>query len=371
MRPSVLPGTISRRQFLSTLSASAGATALTPTCLGGPTSSIREPWFKTRGALLLMSDIETYDWPALAKQAGLSTLAAHIRPSEIEGFTKRDVGRRFLEDCRRLGIIVEYELHALGDLLPRELFDRNPTMFRMDENGRRMRDYNLCVHSRPALEVVAENAMHHTRTLHTSTHRYFYWIDDAQPMCRCPQCRPYSDSDQALIFENHVWRAIRKVDRRATLAHLAYDKTLTAPTQVKPERGIFLEFAPIERRYDRPFRQREVAGTLGNLLHGRMLDALDANLEWFGREGAQALEYWLDVSRFASWKREKTIEIPWHNEVFRNDLELYAKRGIRHVTTFAAWLDGDYTKRWNIEPVKAYGAGLSRWRRKNGQPVEV
>jgi len=145
---------------------------------------------------------------------------------------------------------------------------------------------------------------------------------------------------------------------------------LEAPKLVKPEPGIFLEYAPIERRYDVPFSQREAKASRGNLTHGRLLDALDANLVWFGRDGAQALEYWLDVSRFSGWKREKTVEIPWRDDVFRDDLAEYARRGIRHVTTFAAWVDGDYTKRWGVAPVKAYGEGLRRWCRADGQPQE-
>jgi hypothetical protein len=89
-----------------------------------------------------------------------------------------------------------------------------------------------------------------------------------------------------------------------------------------------------------------------------LCDALDANLAWFGREGAQTLEYWLDLSRFSRWKRENVKQLPWHDDVFRDDLQLYADRGVRHVTTFAAWLDGDYVKRFGDPPVDAYGAGL-------------
>ena len=329
------------------------------------------PWFKTRGAVLVVRDMETYDWPTLAKESGLTTLATHIRPAEIAAFMKKDAGRRFVEECRRLGITVEHELHAMVDLLPRELFDKDRNLFRMDDKGDRVRDANLCVHSARALEVVAENAAHYTRELRPSTGRYFYWIDDAQPMCRCPKCRAYSDSDQALIVENHILKAIRKVDRRATLAHLAYARTIDAPKQVKPDHGMFLEFAPIERRYDVPFSNREAKCVRRDFPQGRLLDALDANLEWFGREGTQVLEYWLDVSRFATWKREQTIEIPWRDEVFREDVALYAKRGIRHFTTFAAWLDGDYVKRWDVRPVIKYGAGLKRWRLKNSQPTET
>jgi len=37
------------------------------------------------------------------------------------------------------------------------------------------------------------------------------------------------------------------------------------------------------------------------------------------------LEYWLDVSRFSGWRREKLTKIPWNGEVFRSDLEEYGR----------------------------------------------
>jgi len=329
-----------------------------------------EPFFTTRGAVLVVRDMETYDWPALAHEVGLTTLATHIRPAEIAAFVKTEAGQRFLAECQSHGLAVEHELHALADLLPRELFEKDRTMFRMDEQGARVRDDNLCVHSRPALEVAAEKAARYTQLLPSTTGRYFYWIDDGVPMCRCPKCRAYSDSDQALIFENHILEAIRHVDARARLAHLAYANTLEPPKQVRPAPGIFLEFAPIERRHDLPLSRREARCASHDLTHGRLLDALDANLEWFGRDGAQALEYWLDVSRFSGWKRDQTVEIPWNDGVFRDDLATYARRGVRHVTTFAAWLDGDYARRWSVAPVRTYAAGLARWRRIAGEARE-
>lgn len=359
----------SRREFLGSLRAGLGTAAISGLIARANGTTAEHPWFKTRGAVIVVGDMETYDWPALAKESGLNTLATHIRPSEIAAFVRTEAGQRFLDGCQRHGISVEHELHALDDLLPRGLFDKDPTMFRMDEKGERVRKANLCVHSVQALEVVAENAARYTRELRSTTGRYFYWIDDGQPMCLCPKCRGFSESDQALLLENHMLRAIRRVDERASLAHLAYARTLAAPTQVRPEPGIFLEFAPIERRYDTPLAQRAVPTERKNMTHGQLLDALDANLAWFGRDGAQALEYWLDVSRFSAWKRAKTVEIPWRAEVFADDLATYARRGIRHVTTFAAWLDGDYVKRWGIAPVRAYGKGLCQWRTGDGTPI--
>jgi len=341
-----------------------GAAAAEPA--GAPSGA--ESFFLTRGVVLVIQDLRTLDWPARAKRAGLTTLATHIFPHEVAAFIQSDQGRKFLDACAQQGIRVEHELHAMSDLLPRTLFDKDPAMFPMNDRGDRVRDFNLCVHSQAALEVVSENAIKYTTILRATTGRYFYWIDDGRPMCRCPKCRGLSDSDQALLLEHHVLQAIRQVDPQAKLAHLAYARTLQPPTQIKPLPGVFLEFAPIERKYDVPFRQREMPDG-GSLPHGRLLDALDANLAWFGREGAQTLEYWLDLSRFSGWKRQNVKRLPWCDEVFRDDLRLYAERGVRHVTTFAAWVDGDYVKRFGDPPLDAYGAGFRRWRMENGRAI--
>jgi len=39
-------------------------------------------------------------------------------------------------------------------------------------------------------------------------------------------------------------------------------------------------------------------------------------------------------------------KLRWKKDVFLADVETYRKRGIRHVTTFAAWIDADYKKRF-------------------------
>jgi hypothetical protein len=187
-------------------------------------------------------------------------------------------------------------------------------------------------------------------------------------MCRCPKCKDLSDSDQALLLENRMLRAIRTVDARAKLAHLAYHNTLPAPTKIKPEAGVFLEFAPINRAYDRTIAQRDGKCERYKLSHGELLDHLDADLAVFGASGAQALEYWLDLSRFSFWKREKTEKLSWRHDVYLADLRAYAERGIRHVTTFACWIDGDYVRRFGEPPLTEYGEGMLRWSELAGCP---
>jgi hypothetical protein len=347
----------------------------------GPAAAKGAPWFLTRGVVLLVRDMETLDWPrtnelergwpARAKKAGLSTIATHVRPSEIAGFVKTEAGQRFLAECRKERVHVEHELHALSDLLPRDLFAKDPAMFRMDEKQERVGDCNLCVHSKAAGDVVCENAIKYTKLLPATTGRYFYWLDDGRPMCRCPKCKELSDSDQALLLENQMLRAIRTVVPDASLAHLSYHNTLPAPSKITPEPGVFLEFAPIERAYDRPISQREGKCERHKLSHGELLDHLDANLAVFGARGAQALEYWLDVSRFSYWKRDKTAALSWHQDVYLDDLCAYAQRGIRHVTSFACWIDGDYVRRFGDPPLSEYGRGMLRWFDVDGGPREA
>jgi len=314
------------------------------------------PSFQTRGVVLVPEDLSLRDWPERVQGAGLTTIALHHgrSPRVVARALQSDEGQGFLQRCRELGLQIEYELHAMQELLPHALFRQDPTLFRMNDQQERTPDANLCVHSQHALDLVAQHAMALAQFLRPTTGRYFFWGDDGQPWCRCPQCRELSDSDQALLLENHLWTVLRHQDETAQLAHLAYRNTLPAPTQVRPAPGVFLEYAPINRRYDLPYAQ-QTAPTHADGLH-----RLDANLQVFRSETAQVLEYWLDVSRFSEWRRP-AVKLPWNSEVFMADVEAYRAWGIRHITTFAAWVDADYVKRFG-EPdfIGEYGAGLSR-----------
>jgi len=324
------------------------------------------PFFKTRGIVLLISDLLSLDdWPARAKRAGLTTVATHFITNprfehhtmqHLTNFVKSETGQRFREECAQLGLHVEHETHAMSDLLPRSLFKKDPTMFRMNEEDERTPQFNFCAHSRAGIATICENSVTYAEVLKPTTGRYFFWIDDARPMCRCPECRLYSDSDQALILENAVVNALRgHVDPGATLAHLAYANTMKPPIQVKPEPDVFLEFAPINRSWEHPLRQRDVKR--GSLTHGELLDMLDANLEIFGKDSAQVLEYWLDVSMFSGWKRPPK-KLPWNREVFLDDLRTYCGRGIRHITSFGAFIDAQYIQLHGEPPIGDYGAAL-------------
>ncbi len=342
---------IGRRRFLQRTAKGTAAVWFWPAAIQGEERRPRPP-FLTRGVVLIPDDFTWKEWPERAAKAGLNTIALHHGRSveAVVKFVQSHAGEEFLASVRSLGLQVEYELHAMNDLLPRRLFEQDKSMFRMNDKGERVADANLCVHSEKALETVAEKALEVGRLLRPTTGRYFYWGDDGQPWCRCPKCREFSDSEQALLLENHLIKTLRGADPKAQLAHLAYANSITAPSKVRPEPGVFLEYAPIRRQYDAPYAtQPGGADALSNL---------DANLKVFATDTAQVLEYWLDVSRFSGWKRPAK-KLPWNREVFLADLEAYSARGIRHVTSFACYIDAAYLKAYG-EPaaLREYGAGL-------------
>ena len=201
-----------RRDFARAAAVGLGAMAISRQVWAGERGRSGDPVpvFKTRGIVLLISDLlSVKDWPVRAKNAGLTTIATHFitnprfehhKMDHLIDFLKSESGQRFREECAKLGIEVEHETHAMSDLLPRSLFKKDRSMFRMDEDGERTPESNFCGHSAAAIEIICENAVTYAEALKSTTGRYFFWIDDARPMCSCPKCGAYADSDQALIL---------------------------------------------------------------------------------------------------------------------------------------------------------------------------
>lgn len=308
-----------------------------------------------RGIVLTPGDLEHSGWPDLLHEAGLNVLGLHVldpSPLPLVEYASSEAGKATLARCRELGLDIEFETHVMNHLLPRERFEREPALFRMDDAGERNPDHNLCPSSEPALEIVCERAADLAKSLRPTTRRYFLWPSDGGTWCRCPKCRTLSDSDQNLLVANRLLHAVREVDPDATLAALCYANTLNVPSAVRPEPGVFLEFAPIERSAERPLADPTVDS------HARLVEALDAALGFYGTEGAQALDYWLDCSWYSGWKRPSQA-VRYSSEVLRADAAFYASRGIRNVTCFGAWLDPDYFARFGVPPVVDYGRALA------------
>ena len=249
---------------------------------------------------------------------------------------------------REMGMEIEYEVHAMSWLLPRALFDEHPDWFRMNEEGERVADFNLCPSNTEALDFVAARSAELARVLTPTTHRYHFWIDDVRDSyCHCPKCKGLSPSDQALIVYNAMLRGIRTVDPAATQCYLAYQKTRPAPTAVAPTEGIFLEYAPFDRDFQHSMNDKSCEK---NVIEGEPLPAL---LELFGTKGAKVLEYWLDNSLFSKWKKPPQ-PFSFDPEVMRADLAYYKELGFEDATVFACYLGSDYVELYGEPSISAY-----------------
>ncbi|ACQ78702.1 conserved hypothetical protein [Beutenbergia cavernae DSM 12333] len=335
-----------------------------------------QPWFTTRGIVLTWDDVTSYDWPALAARAGLTTVSVHTSADGWASPAAHELRAR----CAELGLAIEEQQHALDRLLPRALFDTAPGMFRAGADGVRTPDANCCASSPDALDVIAEHAVTELERSATTTDRFYFWADDGGGWCHCPRCSELSPSDQSLLISNHVMRALRRVRPAAQLSHLAYQSTMAAPVATVPEKGVFLEFAPFFRTWEVPLSRTEANGPgwdpsvpdrsspragrrdMLRVSHAEYLDRLDENLTVFPAATAQVLEYWLDVSLFSDWTMP-AVELPWSDGVLEADLDTYGSRGIRHVTTFGAYMNGEYfASVGGVEPVERYGRALAAWR---------
>lgn len=312
-----------------------------------------------RGIVLYPSDILSLgagEWVRLLEGNHLNLLGIHADSRhetlpKLKSFLDSEEGRNLLRECRKRNIDIEFELHILREILPRELFDDHPEYFRMDSTGKRQREFNMCFTSDEAYREIENNLSGLLQWLKPTTHRYFLWTDDVNnAFCHCPSCARYSESEQALIYENRLLSILKKTDPMAKVAHLAYVNTLKAPQKVIPEQGVFLEYAPIARDYSKPLPE----------VH---LSHLKENLKVFPASTAHILEYWLDVSMFSRWDRHDLKRIPWDQQNCRRDVALYRKLGIGSITTFGAWMNRDYIRQYGSQHrdqmLNEYGKALT------------
>lgn len=313
---------------------------------------MKEHVVKERGIVLLTEDL-CPEWLTFMKEAKLNVLGVHVLASNgksdsIDEFLKwldepsnRDLLRSFEEE----GIAVEFELHAMSWLLDRQNFAKHPEWFRTDQNGKRNADLNFCCSSKEAMQTVCENTYKLASRLKQNSHRYYFWLDDApHGHCHCPLCKDLSASDQNVLMLNEMLKALRTYDPEASLAYLAYKDALIPP-RVKPDPGVFLEFAPIDRNMTQPLEEQKEYPAV---------QWLDDLLKVFDKESAHILEYWFDVSLFSRWKKPP-VRLPFYEQVMKTDVEMYASRGVSFITSFGCFIDQEYIRLYGVPPIKEYG----------------
>ncbi len=258
------------------------------------------------------------------------TLAAMLERFETPAY------RALLEDAARRGIEVTCEMHALRYLLPEEALTAHPDWQRVDAQGRRAPDLNLCPSRGEALDCLSDRAAALYARLPGRPRRVAMWLDDGKDaFCHCEKCRNISPSDQQMMILSAMLKGIRRVRPDARLAYLAYFETLPAPTRHDLKEGLYLEFAPYQRDLTRPLWDAACEANRRETAH------LSALLDFFGREDATALDYWFDNSLLSGYKKPPKRLTP-HADVVRSDKAFYRRLGFQRVESFACYLGADY-----------------------------
>lgn len=246
----------------------------------------------------------------------------------------------YIKEC---GMEVEYEMHAASFLVPRELFDTHPEYFRFD-GEKRVKEINFCVSNKDATELCVKNAVSLVKKLYKSNPVYYIWLDDVEGgNCKCEKCREMSPSVQQLKIMNLILKEIKKVIPFARLAFLAYHDTMDVPAGEEIEEGIFLEYAPIERDFEKG--ASGMADTEKEKLYNLM--------KFFGRENASVLEYWYDNSLLSKWKKPPLKFTP-DNAIIKKDIDFYTSLGFENIGSFACFLGEDYEKLWGEADYSAF-----------------
>ena len=290
--------------------------------------------------LIIHPDELTKEWVDLAIKNQIDVIGihsvgnceAHLNLANDLKLFESEAYKSAVDYAEQNGISIEYELHAVSYLLPRELFETNPEYFRADENGIRQKQSNFCASNQKALQIIAENAVKLIKKLYKSSNNYFLWTDDIKgAYCRCEKCKNLSPSEQNLILMNAIIKKLKEVNPNSKIAFLAYYDTLQIPKTVTPEEGVFLEYAPYERNLYAPARE----------MGESEIEKIKELLKFFGKKDSTVLEYWYDNSYFSGYKKPPK-KLVVNSESVKEDLKFYQNLGFENISSFACFLGSDY-----------------------------
>ena len=293
-------------------------------------------------SMLIHPDEISKKWIDKLANAGVGVLGIHpvggkraaAALSDLVDTAKTPRFRSLIDYAKSLGLEIEYEVHAAGYLMPRELFATHPEYFRVNKEGQRSADWNFCVSNPSALELFAKRAAKLASDLYGSSKNYYFWMDDGRGFkCHCPKCRELSASDQQLIAVNAMLSEIKKTEPNAKMAYLAYMDSITVPSRVSAEKGVFLEYAPFEK-----YTAKGDGAAERIAIERKMIVPL---MEFFHGEPCKVLEYFYDNSMFSGWKKPPA-KFTLDEAKMRNEIKDYIELGFEYMSTFACFLGEDY-----------------------------
>ena len=271
---------------------------------------------------------------------------------ELEELVATKDYRELIDYAKSRGVKIEYELHAAGYLVPRDLIGEHPEYFRMNSEGERVNDWNFCVTNPDALDLCVRRAARLASMLYGTEPNFYFWMDDGRDThCSCENCRKYSPSEQQMIVVNAMLGEIKKSVSNAKMAYLAYFDSIVPPAKILPDKGVFLEYAPFEKY--------TAVGDDAEAKKERERKMLEPLMKTFNSEPPKVLEYWFDNSIFSGRVRPPK-KFTLDEQLMRNDVEKYASLGFNWLTSFACYLGDDYHELYGDFDVSSYADAIRK-----------
>ena len=255
------------------------------------------------------------DWIDFSAKVRLNRLAFHYTWPARDWYTV--LQSRLLPELQKRGMEIEVGGHFLSTFIPRTLFTQHPDWFRINEQGKRVNDFNLNPFNQEALDYLASGAIEYLRQTPEAS-MFHLWADDIEGggWSHEPGKEDYTPSDQALLVSNYLVKKLREKLPNADLAYLAYHDTVFPPRAVKPEAGLVYLYAPRERCYAHALNDPTCE------LNRKYAQALENGLPAFGGANAEVFEYYADQILY------ENMTNPPIPEVLSADLQYYRKLGI-------------------------------------------
>lgn len=279
--------------------------------------------------ILLYNDFNEKLISGLCRKTTLKTIGLHFNPyvSTTDDFLKFiDKNRDYIDSLEKQNIQIEYFMHCISYLLPRELINQEKEYFRLND-GVRTADFNCCPSSKGALKIIEENSFNLAKFLKQKSHLYHLWLDDDlgnDVSCKCELCKNNSFSEQNLLIYEAVLKGLKKYDKEAKLGFLIYG---TEELPNKLNNDMFIEYAPFKRNHI------ETIDSASNVFFQNRLKSL------MKFKNVSVIEYFLSFD-FKNYLK--------NNDRVVNDLIWYKKNGIKNITTFVVFND-NFT---NVEKIK-------------------
>jgi len=156
--------------------------------------------------------------------------------------------------AEELGLRLESGGHGLAGLIPRDLFQDKPELFRLEQPedfyGQRRHDWNCCA-THPETRQLLQSRFREKAKTWKGLHAVHLWPDDLDGggWCFCTTCRSLSPADQAMLAMRHLADVVARDGLSLRIPVLAYHDTLFPGRRIDPSPEMFLLFAPRERCY--------------------------------------------------------------------------------------------------------------------------